>query len=67
MVKSVTNIRPNWYMLVENKSLMTMSDARRQEILDCIDYDKYLLTLKNAYEDNWRNTAPEQPVAESMA
>ena len=67
VVKSVTNIRPNWYMLVENKSLMTMSDARRQEILDCIDYDKYLLMLKNAYEDNWRNTAPEQPMAESMA
>ena len=67
MVKSVTNIRPTWNMLVENRSLMTMSDARRQEILDCIDYDKYLLMLKNAYEDNWRNTAPEQPDAEDVA
>ena len=67
VVKSVTNIRPTWNMLVENRSLMTMSDARRQEILDCIDYDKYLLMLKNAYEDNWRNTAPEQPEAEDMA
>lgn len=67
VVKSVTNIRPTWNMLVENRSLMTMSDARRQEILDCIDYDKYLLMLKNAYEDNWRNTAPEQPDAEDVA
>ena len=67
VVKSVTNIRPTWNMLVENRSLMTMSDARRQEILDCIDYDKYLLMLKNAYEDNWRNTAPEPPEAEDVA
>lgn len=60
VVKNVTNVSPDWYMLVENHSLMTMSDARRDEILAAIDYDKYLGLLKNSYENNWRNKVPAE-------
>ena len=56
VVKSVTNIRQEWYMLVDNRSTNLMTDAERQVILDAIDYDK-----RNAYEENWRNILPERP------
>lgn len=61
VVKSVTNIRQEWYMLVNNRSTNRMTDAERQVILDAIDYDKYLLLLRNTYEENWRNILPERP------
>ena len=45
-------------MLVENNSLHDMTEVRRQEIIDVLDYDKYLQLLRDAYEKNWRNKMP---------
>jgi hypothetical protein len=55
VVKKVTNIEPEWSMRVENHSINLMEDAVQQEILDDLDYDKYLDLLQNAYTDNWMN------------
>lgn len=73
VIKSVTNIHPDWYMLVDNRSLNLMTPAEQQEILDRIDYDKYLLMLRNAFENNWRNHLPssaepaKEPVTEDVS
>lgn len=58
-LKNVKNTPRDWYMLVENHSLMTMAESRRQEILDSLDYEKYLTLLKNSYTENWMNVLPD--------
>lgn len=59
VVKKVTNIEPTWHMLVVNDSINDMSPNRQQEILDSLDYDKYLELLEHAYEENWKNKTVE--------
>lgn len=59
---TVTKIPGNeaeWYMLIENSDLHLMSDERKNEILDNLDYDKYLSLLKHSFEENWFNLTPE--------
>lgn len=60
VVKNITNNPSEWHMLVVNESLNHMNDERRQEILDALDYDKYLLMLRNSYELNWMTKLPSQ-------
>jgi hypothetical protein len=59
---TVTKIPGNeaeWYMLIENSDLHLMSEKRKNEILDNLDYDKYLGLLKHSFEKNWFNLTPE--------
>lgn len=58
-LKKVTNIEPEWNILVMNKSLYYLSDAEIQNIMDNIDYDCYLSLLRDCYEKNWRNHMPK--------
>lgn len=58
MLRKVTNIDPEWYMLVCNESIKHMSPERIKEIASQIDLQKYLTLLKNAFENNWMNHLP---------
>lgn len=55
VIKNVTNINSDWYMLVENRSLIEMPESEQQRIIDTLDFEKYLSMLANTYENNWRN------------
>lgn len=57
-VKKATNIEPDWFMLVENRDLSLLDPAVQKDILDNLDYDKYLSLLRDGYETNWRNHLP---------
>lgn len=59
---TVTKIPGNeaeWYMLIENSDLHLMPKERINEILDNLDYDKYLSLLHGSFEENWFNESPE--------
>lgn len=61
IVKKVTGIESDWFMKVCNRNLELMDQAEQDEILDNLDYDKYLGLLRDSFEANWRNTLPEEP------
>lgn len=57
-IEKITDIEPEWNMLIENNDLHMMSDEKIKDILDNLDYDKYLAILRGKYEKNWRNHMP---------
>lgn len=59
VIKKVTNIEYDWYILIENRNLSELTDAERQFIIDNLDYDKYLEILSDGFKKNWQNTVPE--------
>lgn len=61
VVKKVTNIESEWYILIVNKDLHELPDDKIQFIYDNLDYDKYLTLLKNCFTDNWKNEIPSAP------
>lgn len=58
-VVKIPGTESEWYMLIENNDLHLMSQERINEILDSLDYDKYLSLLRKSFEDNWFNESPE--------
>lgn len=58
-VVKIPGVESEWYMLIDNNDLHLMSQERIDEILDSLDYDKYLQLLKNSFEENWFNVTPE--------
>ena len=62
-VKKITNVEPEWHMLVENHSLYELTDVETSEIMDNINYEGYLKLLHDCYEKNWRNIVPAQKAA----
>lgn len=66
-IKKVTGIENTWFMFIENKSLYALTDDEIWNIYNNLDLDKYLILLKNAYEENWRNHVPQlTETAESL-
>lgn len=59
VIKKVTNIEDNWYMLAQNKDLNYLSDQELDFIMRNLDYDKYLTLLRDGFEKNWRNHVPD--------
>lgn len=59
-VKKATNIETDWFMLVENRDLGLLDPAVQKDILDNLDYEKYLSLLRDGYESNWRNHMPNE-------
>lgn len=59
-VKKVTNIETDWYMLVENRDLKQLTDQEMSNILDNLDYEKYLELFQDGFNANWRNTNPSE-------
>lgn len=57
-IRKVTNIEMDWYMRIENRGLAGLSDEEQQEIMENIDYDKYLGLVKHSFERNWQNATP---------
>lgn len=58
VVKKITGIEPTWYMLIMNRALCDLTEQEQDDILNNLDYEKYLGLLRAAYENNWRNTLP---------
>lgn len=58
VTKKVTNLDPEWCIRIENHDLNFLTPDQRQEILDGLAIDKYLLLLCNAYTNNWMNKIP---------
>lgn len=59
VLTKVTNIEPEWNMLIENHSLNLMTDAELDAIYSRLDMDKYLALFADSFEKNWRNQIPE--------
>ena len=58
-VTKIPGLESEWYVLIENNDLHLMSQECINDILDNLDYDKYLSLLHNSFEENWFNTTPE--------
>lgn len=59
IIKKVTNIEDNWYMFIQNADLNYLSDKEFNFIVDNLDYEKYLMLLRDAFENSWRNHIPD--------
>lgn len=66
-VSKIPGTESEWYMLVENNDLHMMSKERINEILDNLDYEKYLQLLRHSFEENWFNESPEHEFAVAEA
>lgn len=64
VLTKVTNIEPEWNMLIENRSLNLMTDAELDAIYSRLDMDKYLGLLADSFEKNWRNQIPEHIITD---
>lgn len=64
VVTKVTNIEPEWNMLIENRSLNLMTDAELDAIYSRLDMDKYLGLFADSFEKNWRNHIPEHIITD---
>lgn len=53
--KKVTDIEPEWFMLIENSDLHCMPKERIEWIYENLDIEKYLMLLAKVFEDTWRN------------
>lgn len=58
-VVKVTGVEDIWYMHVNNSDLHLMPQNEIDDILDNLDYEKYLLLLRDSFENNWRNMTPK--------
>lgn len=59
-VVKVTDIDPEWYILIENHSLAELEPDYRKWILDNLDLDKYAEIMAGKYNDNWKNVIPKK-------
>ena len=66
IVKKITGIDNTWNMLIMNRALSDLTEAEQDEILDNLDYDKYLQMLQSSYENNWRNNLPQTDQPEEV-
>lgn len=65
VTKRVTNIDPEWDILIDNRDLHGLPAEDLQFIADSLDMEKYLQLLDNAYTRNWMNHKPGVEYAES--
>ena len=64
VLTKVTNIEPEWHMLIENRSLNLMTDAELDAIYSRLDMDKYLTLFADSFEKNWRNQIPKHTITD---
>lgn len=50
----------DWSIKICNKDLHLLDQAEIDKIFEDIDYEKYLVLLKDAFEKNWKNKTPEK-------
>lgn len=63
-VVKITGVEDSWYIRVDNRDLHFLTQEEIDDILDNLDYDKYLSMLRDTFENNWRNATPEQIIAD---
>lgn len=57
-IKKVTNLEPEWFIRVDNRDLDYIPDDELEELLNDLDYGKYLKLLGDCFEGSWRNLLP---------
>lgn len=60
VVEKVTDIDPEWYILIENHSLAELEPEYRQWILNNLDLDKYVEIMAGKFDKNWKNIRPKR-------
>ena len=58
-VSKITGIEPTWFIKIDNRDLHLLDKTEIDELLDSLDYDKYLILLQDTFEKNWRNMTAE--------
>ena len=58
-ISSVTGVENSWYLLINNNDIHEMSKEEIENILDTLDYDKYLTLMRDSFNNNWLNVTPE--------
>lgn len=58
VIKKITNISEDWFMLIENRDLSQLTDDEKSFIIENLNYDGYLELLRDSFERNWRNILP---------
>lgn len=66
-VAKIPGIEDSWYIYVNNSDLYYMTQNEIDDILDNLDYNKYLALLHDTFENNWRNMTPEWERIEAEA
>lgn len=59
-VSKITGVEESWCIRICNRDLRYMPESDVNELFDLIDYDKYLILLRDSFENNWRNILPER-------
>lgn len=57
-VLKVTNLDDTWPVLVNNHDMTRLSDEQCLELLNNLDYEKYLQLFADGFMDNWWNNTP---------
>ena len=60
-VRKINGVDPSWPVLICNDDLHSMTQQRREQLIEVLDLDRYTRLLAETYEKNWRNTARTIP------
>ena len=60
VTKKVTNIEPEWDVLIYNHDLHNMNTEMFNYLKAHLDYEAYLTKVQESYENSWRNHVPDQ-------
>lgn len=66
-VVKISGLEDSWYIRVDNRDLHYLTQDEINDILDNIDYDKYLELLRDSFNKNWRNVTPDALIAAEEA
>lgn len=58
-IVKINGIEDTWDMCINNNDLHMMDKQNIDSLLDNLDYDKYLILLRDSFENNWRNMTSE--------
>lgn len=58
-ILKIKGMESDWRIKICNEDLHIMPQNKIDEIFDNIDYEKYLVLLRDSFEKNWKNKKPE--------
>lgn len=64
-VVKISGVEAEWFMRIVNNDLHLMTQTEIDNILNNLDYDKYLQLFKDSFEKNWFNESPEHEMQKS--
>lgn len=55
-LSKITNLEPEWSILIQNKDLNYLTPEEHRFLIENLDYNRYLSLLRQAYVNSWCNT-----------